>query len=320
MFVPDVGRLPGPPIDPGQGDHAIKPVINVTPGGLTRAEAEAIRSAGQANRVTRSPGGSIECEFTAYIGQYQGGDWNSTVRVDPDGKIGTGSLPNLLYLMSYWSRDKIKTNYKNVRAIRLDSGDLFTMKPPFIFLTGTEDFVLTDKEVANLREYIRVGGCVWGDSSVPGLRSRFDLAFRREMKRVIPDVGTNFEPLPADHPLFTNGYFPKVRQVPSGLNFYQLPVYALKTHGEISILYTANDYGDMWQIGLDSKGEIDLRTDSLHRYVAINPSLYGLRDIYVRNMSPKALDESYRFGTNMVMHLVTRWDDKVNRVLGATAL
>jgi hypothetical protein len=33
----------------------------------------------------------------------------------PGDKIETGSLPNLLYLMSAWSKDKIKTNYKNVR-------------------------------------------------------------------------------------------------------------------------------------------------------------------------------------------------------------
>ena len=151
---------------------------------------------------------------------------------------------------------------------------------------GTRRFVLTDKEVSNLREYIRVGGCIWGDSSVPGLRSRFDLAFRREMKRVLPDVGLNFEPLPADHPLFTSGYFPKIKQVPAGLNFYQLPIYALKRHGEIAILDTANDYGDMWQLGLNDAGQIDLSIDALHRYVAIHPSLYGLREIYVRNMAP----------------------------------
>jgi Domain of unknown function (DUF4159) len=254
---------------------------------------------------------SREFEFTAYIGQYSGGNWNSTVRLSADKQIETGSLPNLLYLMSAWSKDKIKTNYKNVRAIKLDSDEIFSVKPPFIFLTGTRDFKLTDKEVENLQKYVRMGGCIWGDSSLPGLRSRFDIAFKREMKRVIPDVDKNFEPLPANHPIFTEGYFADVKEVPAGLNFYKEPIYAMKIYGEIAILYTANDYGDMWQVGLNQQGQIDLRKDANDRYVAINPDIYDRRDVYLRNIEPAALSTCFKFGTNVVIHLLTRWESKV---------
>lgn len=254
---------------------------------------------------------SREFEFTAYIGQYNGGNWNSTIRVS-GGKIETGSLPNLLYLMSFWSKDKIKTNYKNVKAIKLDSDEIFSVKPPFIFLTGTRDFVLTPKEVENLQKYVRMGGCIWGDSSVPGLRSRFDIAFRREMKRVIPDVDKDFEPLPATHPIFTqNPYFPEVKDVPPGLNFYSLPVYAMKIYGEIAIIYTANDYGDMWQIGLDESGKVDFRRNAGGLYVALNPAIWDQRDVYIRNLTVDALTQTYKFGTNLVIHLLTRWESKV---------
>jgi hypothetical protein len=253
---------------------------------------------------------SREFEFTAYIGQYQGGNWNSTIRIT-QGKIETGSLPNLLYLMSFWSKDKIKTNYKSVKAIKLDSDELFSVKPPFIFMTGTRDFTLTPKEVENLQKYVRMGGCIWGDSSVPGLRSRFDIAFRREMKRVIPDVDKDFEALPLNHPIFTQTYFPEVKEVPPGLNFYQLPVFAMKIYGEIAILYTANDYGDMWQIGLDQNGAIDMRTGANGLYVAINPDIFRQRNVYIRNIEPPALATSFKFGTNVVIHLLTRWESKV---------
>ena len=50
------------------------------------------------------------------------------------------------------------------------------------------DFKLTDQEVKNLGEYLRSGGCIWGDSSLPGQRSRFDIAFRREMLRLMPEL------------------------------------------------------------------------------------------------------------------------------------
>jgi hypothetical protein len=254
---------------------------------------------------------SREFEFTAYIGQYSGGNWNSTVRISAGKQIETGSLPNLLYLMSAWSKDKIKTNYKNVQAIKLDSDEIFSVKPPFIFLTGTRDFKLTEKEVENLQKYVRMGGCIWGDSSLPGLRSRFDIAFKREMKRVIPDVDKNFEPLPANHPIFTEGYFADIKEVPPGLNFYKEPVFAMKIYGEIAILYTANDYGDMWQVGLNQQGQVDLRKDANDRYVAINPDIYDRRDVYLRNIDPTALSACFKFGTNVVIHLLTRWESKV---------
>ena len=286
----------------------------VSADGLTSAQAAQIKAFtggwGKGSGVGQGIR-SREFEFTAYIGQYQGGDWNSTVRV-VQGRIETGSLPNLLYLMSKWSRDKIKTNYKNVKAIRLDDrNEIMTIKPPFIFLTGTRDFKLTEKEVETLREYVRVGGCIWGDSSLPGLRSRFDIAFRREMKRVIPDVDKDFEPLPDNHPIFTQAYFPEIKTVPAGLNFYRLPIYAMKIYGEIGIIYTANDYGDMWQVGLLEDGKIDTRRDRNGRYVAINDVIYQNRAVYLRNITPESLATSYRFGINVVIHLLTRWESRV---------
>jgi uncharacterized protein DUF4159 len=254
---------------------------------------------------------SREFEFTAYIGHYNEGNWNSTVRISPGNKIEAGSLPNLLYLMSAWSKDKIKTNYKNVQAIKLDSDEIFSVKPPFIFLTGTRDFKLSPKEIENLQKYVRMGGCIWGDSSLPGLRSRFDIAFKREMKRVIPDVDKNFEALPSNHPIFTEGYFADVKEVPAGLNFYREPVFAMKIYGEIAILYTANDYGDMWQVGLNQQGQIDMRRGADGQYVAINSDIYDRRGIYLRNIEPAALSTCFKFGTNVVIHLLTRWESKV---------
>ncbi len=264
-----------------------------------------------------STGKRADFEFTAFIGQYSGGNWNSTVRLS-NGKIDAGSLPNLLYLMSAWTKDRIRTNYTNVRAIRLDSDELLTVRPPFIFLTGTRDFQLTEKEVENLRAYLKVGGCVWGDSSVPGQRSRFDLAFKREMRRVVADVDKNFEPLPADHPLYSQAYFKDVKQMPAGLNNYRLPIYAMKMYGEVAILYTANDYGDMWQVGLDHDGKIDLGRNAIGQYTATNPAIYDQREVYIRNIDRDSLEASYRFGANVVMHLLTRWQSKVGEAATST--
>jgi len=283
------------------------------PDGLTKAQAAAIKQFTNWKSKGSGPGLGIretEFEFTAYIGQYAGGNWNSTIQI-ANGKIWNGSLPNLLYFMQSRSNNKVKTNWTNVKAINLDSDELFSVRPPFIFMTGTRDFKLSDKEVENLQKYIRLGGAVWGDSSVPGRNSRFDIAFRREMKRVIPDVDKNWEPLPVNHPIYTaDAYYPEIKVVPPGLNFYRESVYALKIYGEVAILYTANDYGDMWQTGLNDKGQIDARRNEQNTFVAINQVIWDNRETYLRNITPGALDATYKFGTNVVIHLLTRWENK----------
>lgn len=273
--------------------------------------------------VKPSQGGTsiqkTKVEFTAYLAKYgsdapssQGGDWAATHRLE-NGNITTGSLPNLLYFMNKNSRGNINAIPDPV-ALDLASDEIFAKRPPFIFFTGHRDFVLSEREVANLQKYIRHGGCIWGDSSLPGARSRFDLAFRREMRRVIPDADKQWETLPANHALYTkNLYYPEIRNIPQGMNYYQEPAYALKYGGEIAILYTANDYGDIWQIGLDAKGNIDFSYNEKGQYIAVNHSLWNQREILYRNLDVKAIHDSFKFGTNVVMHLLTRWDEQLSK-------
>jgi len=315
------------PISPvAPSDIKIASIKPVSPDRLTRQDADDIGT------FTKywNPDGKVpakgtgirdrEFVFTAYIGQYSGGNWNSTIQVEND-KIENGSLPNLLDFMHVCSKNKVKTNYQNVRAIRLDSDQLFVGNketggpPPFVFMTGTRDFRLSDKEVENLQRYVRLGGAIWGDSSVPGRHSRFDIAFRREMRRVIPDVDKDWEAIPANHPIFAGAYFPEVKDVPTGLNFYKEPVYALKIHGEIAVLYTANDYGDMWQVGLNDKGQVDMRRNEQNAFVALNATVWDNRETYLRNLTPEALAQTYKFGTNLVIHLLTRWENKTASAL-----
>ncbi|MDP9292396.1 MAG: DUF4159 domain-containing protein [Verrucomicrobiota bacterium] len=300
-----------------QAAAAVAPAATFS-GGMSREIATGIATfTGGWSKGSTGLGTSIrsrEFEFTAYLAKYSGGDWDSTVR-QKGGKITAGSLPNLLFVIGKLTRDKINAHPDPV-ALDLSSEEMFAKKPPFIFFTGHRDFKLTDKEVANLQKYIRLGGCIWGDSSLPGERSRFDIAFRREMRRVVPDVDKKFEPLPPGHDLYNVAkiYYPEVHEPPAGINYYREPVYALKIFGEIAVLYTANDYGDMWQIGLTEKLEIDHRRNERKEYVALNPTLWNLRNTYIRNLEAPALAATYKFGTNVVIHLLTRWEDKVRNV------
>jgi hypothetical protein len=180
--------------------------------------------------------------------------------------------------------------------------------------------------VENLQKYVQVGGCIWGDSSLPGLRSRFDLAFRREMRRVIPDADKDWEVLPNEYPMFTkNLYYPEVKLPPPGVNYYKEPVYALRFGGEVAIIYTPNDYGDMWRLALHQKadsaqkGDGGLEIDKTlieHTWTMkyTDDSIFYRMDVYYRDMELPKLISSYKFGTNVVIHLLTRWEDRLKTV------
>jgi hypothetical protein len=263
-----------------------------------------------------------EFEFVAYLAKYgdpsdpaRGGDWAST-SIIKDGRIVKGSLPNLLRFMVMFSKGKIKAN-AIAEPLDLSSDDIFVKKPPFIFFTGHRNFVLTEREVQNLQKYIQLGGCIWGDSSLPGRRSRFDLAFRREMRRVIPDADKDWELLPENYPIYTkNLYYPEIKSPQPGLNFYKEPIYALKFGEEVAIIYTANDYGDMWRMAIDEKWQIDKTPggpgsgDLLYTDLAMFQRL----DIYYRGLELPHIINSYKFGTNAVIHLLTRWEDRLKSV------
>jgi len=165
-----------------------------------------------------------------------------------------------------------------------------------------------------------LGGAIWGDSSVPGRGSRFDIAFRREMRRVIPDKDKDFEELDENDPMFKRSpYFPEIKKQPPGLNYYQERVYVMRYFGEIAVLYTANDYGDMWQFGIKQKGprdwEVNNDRNERGERVALDWDLYLNNGLYIHNVDPRppleGLLDTYKFGTNMIIHLLTRWEDKL---------
>lgn len=83
------------------------------------------------------------------------------------------------------------------QATRLDSAKLLDY--PFLYMTGHDDFKLTDKEVENLRRYLLNGGFLFADACCG--RREFDRAFRREIARVLPQW--KLEKLPAAHPVYT---------------------------------------------------------------------------------------------------------------------
>ncbi|MBI5393948.1 MAG: DUF4159 domain-containing protein [Verrucomicrobia bacterium] len=251
-------------------------------------------------------GKSTRAKFACYWAIYQGGDWN----------CNPTALTNLTTQVARWSRDRIQQK-ADPMPIVVSSKDLFTIKPPFIFVTGHKDFTFTEEEVENLRQYLHAGGAIWADNDLPGRRSRFDMAFRREMKRVLTDK--DFETLPTDHPIMF-AYYPMLRKLPSGMNNYQEPVEVIRLiANEIAVVYTLNAYGDLWECSLDENDRIDrylYRKGPRQAYHKWGPH-YGsyYTATHYRNVNDETVVAAYKLGINIVVHLLNRYDDRL-RAMG----
>jgi hypothetical protein len=160
------------------------------------------------------------------------GDW------DPD----PSAAANLLRAVASLTSATVK--FKRV-SVTLDQ-DLSGV--PFLYLTGHEDFRLTAAQAANLRDFLENGGFLLADACCG--RNAFDLAFRREIRRALPDHA--LKPLSPNHPIFTNhlsigevGYTPRVKQERPGLNRPEME--GVEVAGALRVLYSHYDIGNGWE-------------------------------------------------------------------------
>ncbi len=243
--------------------------------------------------------------FPVYIASYADGDWDYNTIKDHD-VIVAGSIPNLVDKINDWSHGNIKGK---VMPEPLDIGgpDLLAKKPPFIYFTGHKDFTLTNQEVENLRNYLQNGGAIWGDNALPGSGSRFDVAFQREMKRVIPDPDKNLEPMPLTHEVFTKSWFP-LSKLPQGINYYNEPIQHLDLDGKLAIIYTPNDYNDQMSLHiLPGDAVIDLTFPNKYTLRTVGLIYYN-RGVFFRNLSLESTLAADQLGMNIVGYLLVRFD------------
>jgi len=121
-----------------------------------------------------------------------GGDWDPTPH----------ALPNL---MKYIQKNTTLNVQFKREVVDLAKVDVF--EQPVLYMTGLRDFTLTDAQVARLRRYLTSGGTLIADAAAG--RRAFDVAFRREIKRVLPQ--RELARLEADAPLYQMPY--KIRAV-----------------------------------------------------------------------------------------------------------
>lgn len=138
-------------------------------------------------------------EFPRYDGATRPGDVLRFTQVRYAGAWDTNPAIQNAVLQGIRDNTGIHVEYSPV-STPLDAEDLGGH--PILFMTGHYDFELSQQEVDNLRNYLKRGGFLFC-SAAAGLRP-FDIALRREMKKVLPD--SDFIRLPPSHPIFAQGW------------------------------------------------------------------------------------------------------------------
>jgi len=111
------------------------------------------------------------------------GDWDPTPH----------ALPNLMKYIQH----NTTLNVQFKRQV-VDPADVDIFKHPLLYMTGLRDFKLTAAQVGRLRNYLSAGGVLIADAAAG--RKAFDVAFRREIKRVWPKGDLKL--LPLDSPIY----------------------------------------------------------------------------------------------------------------------
>jgi hypothetical protein len=253
------------------------------------------------------PRNIANAKFPVYLASYADGDWNCNVHLT-DGKIDSGSLPDLVAKINEWSHGHIQGEMVPT-PLNIASQELLDKKPPFIFFTGHRDFILTDAEIENLRNYLEIGGAIWGDNALAGRGSRFDVAFRREMKRVVPDADKNFEPVQEGDDLLTKWF--TFAQLPPGMNYYAEPMEHLDIDGRLAILYTPNDYSDQFFLHiLPGDTEVGPEQPDLKTSDPLFTSgvFWNNRNVFFRNFELPSSLAAQHLGMNIIGYFLTRFD------------
>jgi hypothetical protein len=248
----------------------------------------------------------IVATFPVYLASYADGDWSCNTVLSGN-TIVAGSLPNLVAKMNEWSKGNLKGTVVPT-PLDIGSSDLMEKMPPFVFFTGHKDFVLTDAEIENLRAYLNNGGCIWGDNTLAGYGSRFDVAFRREMKRVVPDKDKQFEEVPLTDDIFTKSWF-NLTKVPEGMNYYAEPIEHLDLDGKLAIIYTPNDYSDLYDMRiLPGDQQMGPYQTTDNPPLVTNGLFADNATTFFRNFTLPASLEAHKLGMNIIGFMLIRFD------------
>ena len=121
------------------------------------------------------------------------------------------------------------------REVKLDSNDI--CDSPFTVISGDGSFRFSDKERANLKQYLTCGGFLLAS---PGCSDKnWDQSFRAEIKAMFPEAA--FKTVPMTHPLFSAMYnIPTLTLKGGGTTLVE----SLELNGRMVMIYSTEGLND----------------------------------------------------------------------------
>ena len=161
------------------------------------------------------------------------GDWDPTPH----------ALPNL---MKYVARHTTLSVQFKRSSVSLTDDKAFDHA--VLYMTGLRDFKFSDAEVARLRTYLASGGVLVADAGAG--RKAFDVAFRREIARVLPKA--ELKTVPLNHPIYkspfavrTTAYSAPVKAAQPQLNAPTLE--GITIDGSLAVIYSSYSLSNGWE-------------------------------------------------------------------------
>lgn len=161
---------------------------------------------------------------------------------DGDWDTQPSSLASLLKHLAENSTVNVQFKKENVDLRSIDA-----FAHPILYMTGHEDFKLTDEEVRNLQRYLSAGGVLVANACCG--RKGFNDAFRREVARVLPDQ--KLTPVPFEHPIYKS-VFPiqKVEYTPLVLHDHpgldRPALEGVSIENQLRIIYSPYGFVNGW--------------------------------------------------------------------------
>ena len=226
-----------------------------------------------------------------------------------------GKVPNLMFEMTGDTTAKIAVPL--VLAVHMDSMSMLDY--PWLFLSGHGDFRLHEREVEWMRNYLLHGYALIVNNGASGKGSPFDMAFRRELKRIIPDH--ELHAIDGTHPLFNLNLryclcaSDRPRREPTSCvasTHSAAPVEVLEMEGRILVVYNTCDCEALLRARLDSLGTnilSDVRTDgpaTRREDPPVDTADTRKNTTHQGGADPQRVRDEYNLYMNIVTYLMTR--------------
>jgi Domain of unknown function (DUF4159) len=133
------------------------------------------------------------------------------------------------FLSTLQQKTSIATE-RRFKFVKLATDDLFNF--PFVIMTGEGDFTLSQRERDNLKKYLNQGGFLL--SSAGCSNKDWDNAFRREMKKILPD--NPMTTIARDHAVFRTVY--KLDEMGLSKSDGKANLDGVTTNGRLSVIFS----------------------------------------------------------------------------------